>query len=445
MIRFEDSKVLLRNMARLYPEIEKAEGVYLYDKEGKRYLDAAGGALVMSVGHSHPHVVQAIQKQVQKLSYVNGTQFTADPVEKLAAKLVELAKPIGLSRVSFLSSGSEAVEAAIKFCRQLWMERGKPQKSKLIARIPSYHGNTLYALSASGRPHYKKLYGPLLSEVSVIPSPYRYRSAVADFEKDGGKYYADLVEKAILDAGPETVSAFIAEPVLGSSAGGAHPPADYFSRVSEICKKYGVLIIADEVLCGMGRTGKFFASEHFGLKPDVAVLGKGINGGYLSLSAVLTKEDQVQEMRKGSGNFQHAQTYMNHPLSCAVGLAILEVYEKEKLVSRSEKMGVRLHQKLKTELLSHPNIGHIEGIGLLAGVEFVEDKATKKPFDRSKKVAERVFAKALENGLTLWPNYGQADQVNGDLVLMGPPLTITETEINEVVSLLKKTVSEVLS
>lgn len=440
-IKYPDGNVLLRNLSKNYPIISHGEGVYLYDKDGKKYFDAAGGALVNSIGHGNKEVAEQIGAQLAKVAYVNGTQFTSEPTEELAKILAELSPDPELNRACFLSSGSEAVEAAVKFVRQLWMERNQPKRYKLIARSPSYHGNTLYALSASARPHYKKFYGPLLHDVVVIPSPYEYRSEVADYKKDGGKHYADLLEKAILAEGPESIAAFIAEPVIGSSAGASVPPPDYFERVQEICKRYGILIIADEIMCGAGRTGKFFASEHFNLKPDLLLLGKGISSGYIPLSAVMVREKHLQEMKNGTGYFMHAQTFLQAPSMASAGLATLKWMKKNKAVENSAKMGTLLHSLLQKEIAPHQHIGFIGGLGLFAGIEFVADKGSKKPFDRAKKVAENFTAHAFEKGLIVWPNIGQADGTNGDLVMIGPQLMTTEAQIHELVELLKQTIN----
>lgn len=417
--------------------IERGEGVYLFDADGKRYFDASGGALVVSVGHGNQEVVKRIAEQMSKVAYVNGTQFTSRAAEELAARLAKMSPDPGLNKSCFLGSGSEAMEAAAKFVRQLWVERNQPQRHKLIARMPSYHGNTLYALSHSGRPHYKKYYGPMLTEVVTVPAPYGYRSAVEDYEGKGGEYYANLLEEAIEREGPETIAAFIVEPIIGSSAGGATPPADYFERVQKICKKHGVLIIADEILCGSGRTGKFFASSHYGLKPDVLLLGKGVSSGYVALSAVMVRDEHLKEMKAGTGYFMHAQTYLQAPSQAIAGLATLEYMEKHKTVETGAKRGEFMHKLLKEEIATLPQVGCVAGKGLLAGVEFVADKKTKAPFPRSKKVAEAFTQHAFDQGLILWPNVGQADGVNGDLVMLGPPLTITEAEVKEMVALLK--------
>ncbi len=417
--------------------ISHGEGVYLYDTSGRKYFDAAGGALVNSVGHGNKEVAARIGEQLSRVAYVNGTQFTSEPTELLAQKLAKLSPDPGLNRSFFLCSGSEAVEAAVKFVRQLWMERNQPKRHKLIARAPSYHGNTLYALSASARPHYKKFYGPLLHDVVVIPAPYEYRSAVADYARDGAEHYAGQLEEAIKEHGPDEIAAFIFEPIIGSSAGASLPPPGYFDKVQEICRRYGILMIADEIMCGAGRTGKFFASEHFGLKPDLLLLGKGISSGYVPLSAVLVRDEHVREMKAGTGYFMHAQTFLQAPSMTSAGLAALEWMEKMGAVENSAKMGKLLHEELNAHLGGHPHVGFISGRGLFAGIELVEDKSTKRPFDRSKKIAEGFTTHAFGQGLIVWPNVGQADGVNGDLFMIGPQLMTSADQVRELTSLLQ--------
>ncbi len=445
VVRYPDGHVLLRNLNRDFPVISHGDGPYLYDQNGKKYFDGSGGALVVSAGHGNREIAQKIFDQISKVAYVNGTQFTSRVVEELAGKLARLSPDPDLNRSCFLNSGSEAVEAAVKFARQLWVERKQPSRSKIIARVPSYHGNTLYALSASARPHYKTYYGPLLHDVVTIPAPYEYRSEVSNYSTEGGKHYSRLLEEAILREGPSTIAAFIAEPVIGSSAGATVPPPDYFERVQEICRKHGILIIADEIMCGSGRTGKFFASEHFNLKPDILLLGKAISSGYAALSAVMVRDSHLREMKAGTGYFMHAQTYLQAPSMVAAGLATLEYFEKNRTVENSAKLGARLHSLLHEALDSHPNVGFITGKGLFAGIEFVENKKTKKAFDRSKKIAEyfthHAFSSGSEMGLIVWPNVGQADGTNGDLIMLGPPLTCTESQIQELAELVKNAVT----
>lgn len=445
-VRFPDGHVLLRNLSREMPVISHGEGIYLFDKNGKRYVDASSGALVVSVGHGNRRVADAVHAQLCQVGYVNGTQFTSEPTETLATRLTDLASSqlpgSGLSRAAFLSSGSEVIEAALKFARQLWVERGEPQRSKFIARRPSYHGNTLYALSISGRPHYKKLYGPMLSPVVTVASPYPYRSGLVDYERDGAEYYARQLEETIEREGPDTIAAFIAEPVIGSSAGAAVPPQGYFARIRQVCERHGILLIADEVLCGVGRCGSFFASTPTEFRPDIMVLGKGLGGGCVALSAMLVREDHLKEMKAGSGFFQHAQTYLQAPFLTAAGIAVLDEIERLKLVENAAQVGARLLKSLRERLMRLPYVGSVQGLGLLAGVELVENKETAAPFPRARKVIERLCAHLFSRGIIVWPHVGHADGMNGDLFMLGPPLTITATQADELVATLTAALEE---
>ncbi len=434
-VQYPQGNVVLRNLSKPLPIIVRGEGPYLFDKAGKKYFDASGGALVVSVGHGNKEVAAKIAAQLSQVGYVNGTQFTSEPTEKLASLLARYAEPLGLDKVFFLNSGSEATEAAIKFARQLCVERKQEKRAKIIARMPSYHGNTLFALSASGRPHYKKYYGPLLSDVLTLATPVEYRYA-GNYAESADKF-AQEFEELVKREGPDEIFAFIAEPVVGSSAGAALPPPGYFEKIGEICRRYGILIIADEVMVGAGRTGKFFASEWFGLEPDILTLGKGLNGGYTALSAVLVKQEHVDEMKKGSGYFMHAQTFMQAPCMTAVGLAVLEYMKEHQVVENSRRVGDYLHKGLHQKFDSHPNVGFVSGKGLFAGIEFVADKKTGKPFARAEKVVERLVTHALDQGITLWPNSGNVNGVDGDLVMLGPPLTITTGQADELLRILE--------
>ncbi len=438
-VTYPQGHVLLRNLTKTFPVISHGEGVYLFDSAGKKYFDASGGAMVASIGHGIREIGDAIASQLAKVAYVNGTQFTSEAMEQFADRLAAKAKPLGLDRVAILNSGSEAIEAAIKFAKQVWVERGQLQRSTFIARVPGYHGNTFYALSASGRPHYKKLFGPMLSRVVTVSAAYGYRCPV-DYPTHGADFYANELDALIRKEGPETIAGFLVEPVSGSSTGGWTPPPGYFDKISAVCKKHGVLIIADEVLCGAGRTGKYFASEHYGLKPDIAVLGKGINGGYLPVSAVLVRQSDVDLIKKGTGYFLHAQTYLQAPCMAAAGLAVLDFMDKNALVQNAQTTGAYWHQLLQERIAPLKAVGCVAGIGMLAGVEFVADKATKQPFDRSRKMVEGFVSSAFEQGLILWPNIGHADGTNGDLVLMGPPLTLTRHQAAELVDKLERAI-----
>jgi len=442
--RYPDSPVFYRAWDRELPRIARGKGCWLYDAAGKDYLDASGGAFVANIGHGVAEIADAVREQLASVAYVNGTAFTSEPVERLAQELTALA-PRGLDKAYFLSSGSEAVEAALKLARQHWVERGRPEKHKIIARSPGYHGNTLLALSASARGHYKKLYGPYLVRVPMIPAPYPYRCGCAG-AADCPACSGSALEETIRAEGPESVAAFIAEPIGGSSTGASVPRADYYKRIREICDRHDVLFIADEVLCGAGRTGKWLGLEHYpGAIPDIVTMGKGISGGYVPLSAVLTGPKVLEPLARGSGGFKHAQTFSHAPSICAAGLAAVTYIKKNKLVARAENMGKVLHKKLAA-LKELPFVGDVRGIGMLAGVEFVEDKGTKAPFPRSRRFAETFTRAAQDAGLVVWPNVGQADGENGDLAMIAPPFTISEAEMDVLVerfcAALKKTAAQ---
>ncbi|MBC7397820.1 MAG: aminotransferase class III-fold pyridoxal phosphate-dependent enzyme [Bdellovibrionales bacterium] len=449
-IQYPEGNVLLRNLSKNYPIISHGKDVYLFDQSGKKYFDASGGALVCNLGHGNEELAHAVYEQMRKVAYVNGMQFTSSVMEEAASLLAAKAAPLGLNKVLLLASGSEAVEAAIKFARQLWVDRGFPDKYKLISRTPGYHGNTLYALSASGRPHYKKLYGPLISPVLSVTTPYGYRSPVVnssvpeeilrEYHALGAEYYARELEDLIAKEGAGSISAFIFETVSGSSTGAWVPPLAYFERITAICKKNNILLIADEVMCGAGRTGRFFAAEHFDLKPDIAVLGKGINAGLMPVAAVLVKESDVDTMKKTSGAYVHAQTYMQSPSMGATALAVLKYFDRHQVLAHAARVTPSWLNALQTEIAPLSMVGSVTGIGSMAGVEFVEDKSTKKPFPIAKKIAQRFVAHAQDQGLIVWPNYGQADGTNGDLIILGPSLQMTESQAQECVALLKHSI-----
>ena len=437
--RYPDSPVFYRGLTKSFPKIVKGEGCWLFDENGKKYLDAAGGAFAANIGHGVKEIGAAVAEQMGRVAYVNGTAFTSEPAEHLAAELAALS-PKGLDKAYFLSSGSEAVEAALKLARQYWVEKGQASKHKIIARTPGYHGNTLLALSASAREHYKKLYGPWLVKCPMIPAPYAYRcgcGAAAGCPACSGS----ALEDAIRAEGADTIAAFIAEPVGGSSTGASVPRFDYYARIREICDEHDILFIADEVLCGAGRTGKWLALEHFGARPDIITMGKGISGGYLPLSAVIASRKIVDPLAAGSGSLKHAQTFSHVPSICAAGLAAVRYIAKNKLVARAAKTGAMLQQKLGA-LRDLPAVGDVRGIGMLAGVEFVADKKTKRPFVRALKMAETFTENAQREGLIVWPNTGHADGENGDLAMIAPPFVISEAEIDELAARFKLALSK---
>jgi len=426
---YPESAVLYRSLTKEFPLAVRGEGCWLYDEGGRAWLDGVGGAYVATLGHGVREIADAIGAQAARLAYVNGTQFTSEPAEALAAELARRA-PGDLDHVYFLTSGSEAVEAALKLARQYWVESGVDTKHKVLSLTPGYHGNTLLALSASGRPRYQTYFKDWLVSVPRVPAPYAYRCACRG-EGSCSACTGDALEDAILAEGPDTVAAFIAEPVGGSSTGAAVPRASYWARVREICDRHDVLWIADEVLSGAGRTGTWSALEGYGAVPDLLTMGKGITGGYVPLSALHVPTRIADVLAKGSGALMHAQTFSHHPVLCAAGLATVRYVERHGLLERCQRMGALLHQKLEL-LRDHPLVGDVRGRGLLAGIELVQDRASRAPFPRSAKLAERLVDAAMTEGLIIWPNTGHADGTNGDLVTLAPPFVVTEDELDEI-------------
>ncbi|MBI3554073.1 MAG: aspartate aminotransferase family protein [Elusimicrobia bacterium] len=440
--RYPDSPVFYRTLDRPLPKIVKGEGCWLIDERGKKYLDASSGAFAATIGHGVKEIGEAVAEQMSRVAYVNGTAFTSEPAEALAAELAALS-PKGLDKAYFLSSGSEAVEAALKLARQYWVESGSPSKHKIIARTPGYHGNTLLALSASARAHYKKLYGPWLVDCPMIPAPYAYRCGCGGAQGCPA-CSGNALEQTIREQGANTIAAFIAEPVGGSSTGASVPRPDYYKNIRRICDEHGILFVADEVLCGAGRTGKWLAMEHFGgVVPDIITMGKGISGGYVPLSAVITSRKILDPIAKGSGGLKHAQTFSHVPSICAAGLAALRYIDKNKLVAAAAKTGLTLQKKLAA-LADLPGVGDIRGIGMLAAVEFVANKKTKRAFPRALKMAEAFTDNARGAGLVVWPNTGHADGENGDLAMIAPPFVISEAEIDELIERFKNALTVTL-
>jgi adenosylmethionine-8-amino-7-oxononanoate aminotransferase len=428
--RYPQGSVLYRNLQKAFPLIRSGRGVYLYGANGKKYLDASGGAAVVNIGHGVREVAAALSRQAGKAAYLSGVQFTHEPVEKLAAQVASFL-PFRHGKVYFLTSGSEAIEASIKLARQYWYENGKPEKYRVISLSPSYHGNTLAALSLSARKHYQEAFRPLLLPSARIPAPYCYRCPWGLSPSDCGVKCALELEAAIDRLGREKVSAFIGEVIGGSSTGASVPPRSYWETIRRICDRNEVLLIADEVMTGAGRTGKWLACHHFGLVPDMVVMGKGLTSGYFPLSAVAAPESLLDPIRKKGKSFLHAQTYAHHPVGCAAGWATLNYLIGHDLIARCAQAGKGLKRRLE-KFLGHPHVGDVRGKGLLLGLEFVRDKKKKTPFPRQKKYAEAFVAKALENGLILWPNIGQADETNGDLVMIAPPFVIEEEGISAI-------------
>ena len=411
------------------PIAVRGEGLYIVDAQGRRYLDASGGAAVSCVGHGHPAVVAAIREQAEALAYSHTSFFTSRPAEELGARLIADA-PAGLSRVYFTSGGSEAVEAALKMARQYFVEIGQPQRRHVIARWQSYHGNTLGALSAGGNRARREVFAPLLIDVAHIEPCFAYRFRRADeSEAAYGCRVADLLEAEILARGPDTVMAFIAETVVGATAGAVPAVPGYFARVREICDRYGVLLILDEVMCGMGRTGTRHACEQEGIAPDLLVVAKGLGGGYQPIGAVLVSRTVYDAFARGSGRFQHGHTYLGHPVACAAALAVQKVIDAEGLLARVRVMGGRLRSMLADRLGAHPHVGDIRGRGLFLALELVRERASKEPFDPKRALHAAVKREAMARGLLVYPMGGTIDGERGDHVLLAPPFTVAEPDL----------------
>ncbi len=426
--------VFYRKMAHPRPKISYGQGIYLYDESGKQYLDGSGGPLVVNVGHGRSEVIQAITTQAEKAAYVHAIMFTNDAVEQYAAELAPI-MPMTDPRFFFLSSGSEVVEGAIKLARQIQMARGENDRSIVIGRTQSYHGMTLGALSVSGRPGLRAPYKSMMHDMPHISPPYPYRHNLS------GEVLAGQLEEAILTYGPGNIAAFIAEPISGASLGAAIPPDDYWTRIRNICDQYGVLLIADEVLVGFGRTGKWWGIDHWYVQPDILVTSKGAAGGYLPLGFIAAKGDDVEQIRQTLGDFNHGGTFSHHAVGAAAGLATLKIIQAEKLVENSARMGMLLGAKLRSALSAHPNVGDIRGRGLFYGIEFVQDKATRKPYPAERHLAWDIWQKAFDLGLIVYYSQGCVDGRNGDIIMVGPPLMINEGQIDELVSLLAEAVT----
>ena len=426
------------------PVVASGEGCYLVDTNGKRYFDA-GGAAVSCLGHSDSYVAEAIKAQVDAVAFAHSGFFTSAPAEALADKLIAHA-PAGIERVYLVSGGSEAVEAAIKLARQFFVEKGEPDRGHVIARKQSYHGNTLGALSAGGNEWRRGQFAPLLLAMSHISPCYEYRlRGEAESAEAYGLRAANELEAEILRVGPDRVMAFIAEPVVGATLGAVPAVKGYFARIREICDQYGVLLILDEVMCGMGRTGALFACEQDGVRPDILCIAKGLGAGYQPIGAMMCSGKIYQTITNGSGFFQHGHTYMGHPVAAACGLAVLERILDGGLLSQVRKLGAYMEAKLVSELAQLPFVGDIRGRGLFWGVELVADRGSKATFEPTLKVAPKIKKAAFEKGLMCYPMQGTIDGRNGDHVLLAPPFIMNEAQVDEMVDVLKAAMIEVIA
>jgi adenosylmethionine-8-amino-7-oxononanoate aminotransferase len=438
------SHVFGRDTRTIFPVAVRGEGLFLYDASGKRYLDASGGAAVSCLGHGHPAVREAIKRQVDRLGYAHTGYFTNEPQELLADELIAHA-PRGLTRAFFVTGGSEATEAALKLARQYHVECDRPERRHFISRKFSYHGNTLGALSVSGHHARRETYLPLLGEVSHISACFPYRGKQdGETDESYGARVANELETAILRTGPATVAAFIAEPVVGATIGAVAAVPGYFRRIREICDRYDVLLILDEVMCGMGRTGTLHACEQEGIAPDLLLLAKGLGAGYQPIGAMMVSEKIYQAIASGTGSFNHGHTYMGHAVGCAAALAVQEVIKNEDLLNNVQRQGRVLENLLLERFGKHPRVGDIRGRGLLRAIEIVEDRRSKKPFASTLKLHARIKQRAMAEGLICYPGGGTADGESGDHVLIAPPFNVTQSQIEEIVAKLASALDEAL-
>ena len=427
------TRLLHRAIHATPPVAVGGKGMEILDAAGKAYIDASGGAAVSCLGHGHPDVLAALHRQVDTLAYAHTGFFTSEAAEELAELLIADA-PAGLSHVYLVSGGSEAVESALKMVRQYFVEKGQPQRRHIIARRQSYHGNTLGALAAGGNEMRRAQFKPLLIETHHIDPCYAYRLQRADESDEAyAERMARQLEGKIVELGPDQVIAFIAETIVGATAGAVPPVADYLKRIRAICDRYGILLILDEVMCGAGRTGTFYACQQDGVVPDLVTLAKGLGGGYQPLGAVLLSQRIFDAFANGSGLFQHGHTYMGHPMAAAAGLAVQRVIRRDNLLANVVAMGAELEHRLLERLGNHHHVGDIRGRGLFRGVELVADRSSKRPFDPALKLNARIKAEAMARGLIVYPMGGTIDGRLGDHVLLAPPFIADRSDIGRIV------------
>src|SRR5688572_5495480 len=426
------TKLIHRNLRGNFPVAVSGKGITLTDREGKEYLDASGGAAVSCLGHQHPEVIAALHAQIDKVAYAHTGFFTTEVAEELAETLIADA-PAGIGHVYMVAGGSEAMEAALKLARQYFVETGEPERSVFIARRQSYHGNTLGALAVGGNEWRRKQFAPLLIDVGRVSPCYEYRDRRgAETAEQYGERLAAELEAKIVELGPKRVIAFVAETVVGATMGAVPAVPGYFRRMREVCDRHGVLFIADEVMCGMGRTGTLHAVEQEGVAPDLMAIAKGLGGGYQAVGAVLVSTKILDALKRGSGMFQHGHTYIGHALGAAAALAVQRVMKRDGLVDKVRTDGAYFAQALQRALASQPHVGDIRGRGFLWGIELVEDRATKRPFDPAAKLHAKVKAEAMQRGLMCYPMGGTLDGVHGDHVLLAPPFIATRAELDEI-------------
>jgi len=438
------SHILHRSLRGSLPLAAGGRGIRIVDSAGREYLDASGGAAVSCLGHGHPDVIRAMHEQIDRIAYAHTSFFSTAVAEELADRLVAHA-PAGISHVYLVSGGSEAIEAALKLARQYFVEVGEPQRRHFIARRQSYHGNTLGALAVGGNEWRRRPFAPLLIDVAHVSPCYEYRDRRPDETPElYGARLAGELEQTIERLGGENVIAFVAETVVGATAGALPPVPGYFRRIRELCDRHGILMIADEVMCGMGRTGTRHAVEQEGVAPDLMAIAKGLGGGYQPIGAVLASARIVDAIARGSGFFQHGHTYIGHPVGCAAALAVQKVIERDGLLAAVRRRGAGLRERLARAFAEHPYIGDIRGRGLFMALELVEDRATKEPFDPAARLHARIKSEAMARGLMVYPMGGTLDGRRGDHVLLAPPFIVADDELDEIVRRLARAIDAAL-
>ncbi|MCM3537069.1 aspartate aminotransferase family protein [Priestia endophytica] len=425
-----------------YPKVSYGKGVFLYDEHGKDYLDASSGAVTVSVGHGVQEITDVLENQAKRVSFVYRSQFTSEAAERLAEKIYKLSNG-HLSYSFFVNSGTEATETAMKMALQHFQEKGQGSKLKILSRWMSYHGITIGSLSMSGHSIRRTRFVPLLQDYPTVSAPYCYRCPYHMEFPSCQLRCADELERAIIRIGEEHIAAFIAEPIIGAAGAAITPPPGYYERIRDICNRYNILFIADEVMTGLGRTGKMFGYDHWEAKPDIVTLGKGLGAGYTPIAAAVATEEVMLPIKKGSKLVMSGHTFSANPLSCATALSVLQYVEKHNLVDESAQKGAYLKKELLKLKERFSIIGDVRGEGLLLGVEFVEDKKTKEPFPTSAQLTNQIIQTAMQNGLLLYPSAAGIEGVRGDAVIISPPFTIKEGEIKELLCRFEKTLSSI--
>ena len=420
-----------------FPRATRGEGAFVWDDTGRRLIDAAGGAIVVNVGHGVAEIADAIAAQARRLAYVHGTELTSEPVEQLSAELAKRA-PVTDAQLYLVAGGSEATETAIKLARPYHVARGQRSRYRVIARWPSFHGSSIGALAVSGRPTLRADFDPMLPATPFVPAPYPYRCTLPGCGATCSLECARALEATIRKEGPETIAAFIAEPIIGASAGVVVPPPDYYRVVRETCDRHGVLFIADEVMTGMGRTGRWFGMDHWGVRPDILTTGKGLTSGYLPGGAVLASAHVVETVN-AAGGFHHGFTYSHHPVVAAAGLAVMRYLERHDLITRAATVGEHLLSRLRG-LTDLSVVGDLRGCGLMAAVEIVRDRANREPFPAAARMAQKIQTEALQRGAIVYASGGQVSGA-GDLIMLGPPLVIEKEQVDEVVTILRDSIT----